>query len=149
MEAVLLIGIQAAGKSTFYLSRFADTHIRINLDMLRTRHRESILLRACLEMRQPFVIDNTNITRSERARYIAPAREAGFQVIGYYFQSKLEDALARNEARPEEKRIPTKGVRGMHSRLEIPSLKEGFDQLFYVRIDSQGDFAVEEWKDEV
>jgi hypothetical protein len=31
MEAVLFIGIQAAGKSTFYRQRFADTHIRLQL----------------------------------------------------------------------------------------------------------------------
>jgi predicted kinase len=36
MEAVLLVGIQGAGKSTFYQQRFFDTHVRINLDMLKT-----------------------------------------------------------------------------------------------------------------
>jgi hypothetical protein len=34
MEAVILTGIQAAGKSTFYQERFSGTHVRINLDML-------------------------------------------------------------------------------------------------------------------
>jgi hypothetical protein len=29
MEAVLFVGIQGAGKSTFYLQRFFDTHVRI------------------------------------------------------------------------------------------------------------------------
>ncbi|MBL8896636.1 MAG: ATP-binding protein, partial [Planctomycetes bacterium] len=33
MEAVLLIGIPASGKSSFYAERFASTHLRINLDM--------------------------------------------------------------------------------------------------------------------
>jgi len=37
MEAVIFVGLQAAGKSTFYRERFFDTHVRINLDMLRTR----------------------------------------------------------------------------------------------------------------
>ena len=49
MEAVLLIGIQASGKTTFYLERFSRTHLRLNLDMLRTRRRERLLLAACLE----------------------------------------------------------------------------------------------------
>lgn len=30
MEAVLLIGVQATGKSSFYKERFFNTHIRIN-----------------------------------------------------------------------------------------------------------------------
>ncbi len=46
MELLLFIGGQASGKSTFYHQRFRDTHLRINLDMLRTRHREAILLKA-------------------------------------------------------------------------------------------------------
>jgi predicted kinase len=44
MEAVILIGIQGSGKSTFCRERFFNTHIRINLDMLKTRHRERYLV---------------------------------------------------------------------------------------------------------
>jgi predicted kinase len=76
MEAVIFVGIQASGKSTFYLQRFFETHVRINLDMLRTRHREQVLIEACVAGKQSFVIDNTNATREQRARYIAPARAA-------------------------------------------------------------------------
>jgi predicted kinase len=89
MEAVILIGIQAVGKSTFYYQRFFDTHMRINLDMLRTRRREQILVEACLTAKQSFVVDNTNVTRAERARYIPLARAAQFHIVGYYFQSTL------------------------------------------------------------
>ncbi len=74
MEAVLLIGIQASGKSTFYRDRFFDTHVRINRDMLRTRRRERLLLEACIAGLQPFVVDNTNVTPEERARSIGPAK---------------------------------------------------------------------------
>src|SRR4051812_8782542 len=37
MEAVILIGIQGSGKSTFYRERFFDTHVRVSLDLLKTR----------------------------------------------------------------------------------------------------------------
>ncbi|MEQ8541828.1 MAG: hypothetical protein RIB93_30755 [Coleofasciculus sp. D1-CHI-01] len=67
MEAVILIGIQASGKSSFCRDRFYNTHIRINLDMLKTRHREAILVQACLDAQQRFVVDNTNPTRADRA----------------------------------------------------------------------------------
>ncbi len=110
METILFIGGQAAGKSTFYQQRFRDTHLRINLDMLRTRHRETILLEACLRMKQPFVVDNTNPTRQDRQRYIPVAKAAGFQVIGYYFALRLEIALHRNAQREDQQRIPEKGV---------------------------------------
>src|SRR5207244_963826 len=82
---------QGAGKSTFYRERFFATHLRINLDMLKTRHRENRFLQACIETRQPFVVDNTNATCVERQVYIEAARRAGLRVVGYYFQSSVGD----------------------------------------------------------
>ncbi len=149
MEAVILIGIQASGKSSFFKERFFDTHVRINLDMLRTRHREKVLVEACLAAKQQFVVDNTNPTREDRARYIAPARAAGFRVVGYYFQSKVGDCKERNAGRAEDKRVPLPGLLGTHARLEIPARDEGFDDLRYVRIDASGSFVEEEWSDEI
>ena len=149
MEAVIFIGLQGAGKSTFYRERFFATHLRINLDMLKTRHRENRFLQACIETRQPFVVDNTNATRVERQVYIEAARRAGFRVIGYYFQSRVEDCKRRNEQRPAEERIPVRGILGTSARMELPSRQEGFDELFYVRIDEVNRFVVEEWQDEV
>jgi predicted kinase len=149
MEAVIFIGVQATGKSTFFKERFADTHVRINLDMLRTRHREQLILAACFEARQSFVVDNTNPTVEDRKRYILPAKAANFEIIGYYFQSKLSELLQRNQQRSGKERIPIPGVRAAFRELEIPKLAEGFDKLYCVRIDTPGSFVVEEWLDEV
>jgi hypothetical protein len=77
------------------------------------------------------------------------AKAAGFQIVGYYFQSKLDDCLARNAARPEEERVPDMAILGTYNRLQLPSLDEGFDRLSYVRTTAEGDFVVEEWRDEV
>ena len=143
MEAIILCGIQASGKTTFCRERFFETHIRINLDMLRTRHRERLLVEACLAAKQPFVVDNTNPTRADRARYIAAAKAAGFQIVGYYFQSRIEDCMRRNEARTSAQVIPARGITAAHRRLEVPSMDEGFEALYYVRIDEGGAFMVE------
>jgi predicted kinase len=149
MEAVIFVGIQAAGKSSFYKERFFNTHVRINLDMLKTRHRERVLLRACIDLKQPFVIDNTNPTAEERVRYIAPAKAAGFRIVVYYFQSRVPDCLARNARREPWERVPGKAIGGTARRLQLPSLAEGFDALHCVRIADDGCFRVEEWADEV
>lgn len=150
MEAVLFIGIQATGKSTFYKQNFVDTHIRINLDMLKTRQREAILLNACLEAKQAFVVDNTNPRRVDRQRYIPLVKAAGFTVIGYYFQSKVKEALVRNQQRIGKACIPEQGIRTTFAKLEMPSYSEAFDQLYYVTIDSEHDrhFQVYEWKND-
>ncbi len=145
MEAVIFVGTQATGKSTFYWERFFRTHVRISLDMLRTRHREKRLLETCLDIRQPFVVDNTNPTAEDRRKYIDAARKAGFKVLGFYFQSKIDDCVRRNLDRPEFDQIPERGVRGTHARLELPEITEGFEQIHYVRIDPVGGFLVEDW----
>jgi predicted kinase len=149
VEAVIFVGLQGAGKSTFYRERFFATHIRINLDMLKTRHREGRFLRVCIETQQRFVVDNTNPTRAEREVYIEAAKLGGFKVIGYYFQSRVEDCKRRNEKRPADQQIPVRGILGTSSRLELPTKDEGFDEMFYVRINDDNRFVVEEWKDEV
>ena len=149
MEAVIFIGIQGSGKSSFYKERFFNTHVRINLDMLKTKHRQHLLLAACIEARQPFVVDNTNVTSAARAYFIAPAKAAGFRVAGYYFRSDVKAALLRNRQRSGAARVPDKAILGTYKRLELPGSAESFDALFYVRMGESGEFLVEEWADEI
>jgi predicted kinase len=149
MQAIIFVGIQASGKSTFYSHRFANTHLRINLDMLKTRHREKRLIETCLEIGQPLVVDNTNPTPVDRQRYIEIAKNHKFQVIGYYFESKIASSIERNQNRTPEQQVPEKGIRGTHARLVIPGYGEGFDKLYYVGLLPNMEFAVEEWNHEV
>ena len=149
MELVLFCGIQATGKSSFYAARFAATHARVSLDVEGTRHRERMAFGACLSGQIAVVVDNTNVTAVERARYIVPARAAGYRVLGYYFESRIAAALLRNAGREGAARVPDRGVRGTFARLEVPALAEGFDGLYFVRIDGGGGFVVERWRDEV
>ena len=144
MEAVVFVGIQATGKSTFYRERFFNTHIRINLDMLRTRHRERLLVEACIAAKQPFVVDNTNVRIAERARYIVAARTARFRVAGYVFHSHPGEALQRNQQRTGVRVIPEKGIWGTYKRLEVPTFEEGFDSLYDVHINGANEFVVRE-----
>jgi len=144
-SAVLLIGIPASGKSTFYKTFFFDSHVRINRDMLRTKHREKLLMEACLAGGQSYVLDNTNVTRLGRAHQIATAKRFGFRVVGYYFRSKADEALARNRLREGTARIPDVAVLGLAGRLELPAPEEGFDELWYVRLNPGGGFLIEKW----
>ncbi len=146
MEAIIFIGIQGSGKSTFYQHCFFNTHIRINLDMLKSRHREKIFLQACLESQQRFVVDNTNPTVEDRQRYIIPAKAKGFQVIGYYFDVKLEDCQKRNVQRIAKQVIPFPGIVSTYKKMMFPIWTEGFDEIYIVKNDLNKSFVIEEWQ---
>ncbi|MFK4049752.1 AAA family ATPase [Acinetobacter venetianus] len=142
MELIIFVGCQASGKSTFFKQYFSDTHIRLNLDMLKTRHREKIFFQACLEAKQKFVVDNTNPSKLDRKIYIQQAKNADLKVIAYYFESFLDDALLRNEQRKGKAKIPRVGVISTFKKLEQPELDEGFDEIYRVSIDQENDFNV-------
>lgn len=148
MECIIFIGIQATGKSSFYMEKFFKTHLRINLDMLKTRNRERILVEAIAEAKQPVVIDNTNPLPEDRAKYIEVFKPKKFDIIGYYFKSSIEEAKERNEKRQGKECIPLPGILNTYNKLELPSYDEGFDKLYYVSIENDT-FVVEEWDDEI
>jgi predicted kinase len=143
MEAVILCGVQGSGKTTLYRDRFLDTHVRVSMDLLRTRTREASFLKLCLDTRQPFVVDNTNPTPAERRRYVEPARQAGFRVIGYLVEADEAEALARNRERAGARRVPASGVVGTARRLVKPAPEEGFDELWHATAAAGGGWRVE------
>lgn len=127
-EVVLLIGLQAGGKTTFYRRRFAATHAHVSKDLMprSVRHKEERLLRELathLGAGRSVVVDNTQPSRAERAGVIHVARSYGARVVGYWWEPDLARSLARNAARAEV------GVRAALARWEQPSPVEGLDSL--------------------
>ncbi|MGH2736824.1 MAG: AAA family ATPase, partial [Actinomycetota bacterium] len=142
MQAVVFCGIQASGKSRFYAERFATTHVRINLDALKSRKEEAILLEECLTERRAFVVDNTNPTPADRERYIAPALGAGFMVIGYYFMATPREAIARSLARSGTEIVPPWAIWKTYHKLQPPGASEGFSRLTLAHLEPDGTFSV-------
>jgi predicted kinase len=138
MELILFIGLQASGKSTFFRSRFATTHVCVSKDQFRNNknreRRQRELIVAALEGGRSVVVDNTNPTRAERQPLIALGHSYRAKVVGYYFESRVEDCRARNEAREDANRVPEVALYSTIKRMERPSRAEGFDELFFVRI---------------
>jgi predicted kinase len=143
MEAVVLCGMQGSGKTSLYVERFVETHVRVSLDVLRTRNREEAFVRLCLESGQRFVVDNTNVTPAERRRYVEPARAAGFRTVAYLVEIDVPDALARNAQRPDRRRVHAAGVVGTGRRLQRPTPEEGFDELWHATAAPDGGWRIE------
>lgn len=138
MEGIIFTGIQASGKSTYYWKNFFNSHMRISLDLLNTRNKENHFLDLCIDLHQRVVVDNTNPTIEDRRKYITKFKKANYKITGYYFDSEIEAALLRNSMRMGKSKIPEVGVRSTYKKLQTPSFKEGFDQLYHVCIRNNG-----------
>ncbi|MCP1222793.1 ATP-binding protein [Sebaldella sp. S0638] len=141
-ECVIFVGIQGSGKSTFYKENFFRTHIRINLDMLKTRNRERILTEACFEAKQNFVVDNTNPTAENRKKYIKGAKKSGFKVIVYYFDTEYHTALKRNNSRSGKEKVPERAVLSTKNQMEKPRFEEGIDEIFTVITENNNIYVI-------
>ena len=141
----IMMGIQGSGKSEFCRRFLADVE-RVNLDTLKTRNREKRMIADCHARLVDYVVDNTNPTRADRARYIPAAKEAGYRVIGYFMQSRLQDCIARNNLRGGKEVIPAKAIAMTSNRLEMPSRSEGFDELYFVANDGET-MMISEWRE--
>ena len=149
IEVVVLVGIPASGKSTFYRARFAATHVHVSKDLFpNARHRErrqAQLIDEALGAGRSLVVDNTSPTVADRAAVIEAARRHGARVVGYYFATPLADALVRNAARRGRARVPDVGVRAIAKRMCRPHPAEGYDELYVVRL-AGPEFAIEPWR---
>ena len=139
------MGIQASDKTTF-ARRFLSEYEYISLDQLNTRNKEQIALENALESALSFVVDKTNPTKANRKKYLDLAKAKGYKVVGLYFRSSIEESLQRNEQRTGKAQVPLKAILATAKRLEQPSYMEGFDELYYIKIENN-DLIVSKWNE--
>ena len=136
-ELVILVGLQASGKSTFFRERFAATHEHVSKDLFRNNRnpnrRQAQLIAAALKEGSPVVVDNTSPTVEDRRALIELGRQLGAKIVGYYFDSTVRQCIERNRLRAGKERVPDVAIYATASRLVPPSCSEGFDELFRVR----------------
>lgn len=151
-EVVVFIGFQGAGKSTFYVRHFAETHVLVSKDRLKNNRwperRQQRLIAEALGAGRSVAVDNTNPSAAERASIIATSRSHGARIVGYFFTSPLAECLARNAARPAPARIPEAGLFATAKRLVRPAGAEGFDDLWCVRTLSDFQFEVTHYQED-
>ncbi|MCA1825875.1 MAG: ATP-binding protein [Myxococcales bacterium] len=137
----MLIGLPASGKTSFHRERFGATHALVSKDLLPRGARQGPELERALAKGASVVVDNTNPRVVDRQPLIALARRFGARVIGYFFPPDVGESLKRNQARTE-KRIPKVAIFLAAKRMQRPSLVEGFDELYEVRLAGGGGFEV-------
>jgi predicted kinase len=152
MKVIILIGLQASGKSTFYRTHFAASHEYVSKDLLRNNsrpaRRQLQLVEEALTAGRSVVIDNTNPTAEDRAPLTELGHRYRAEVVGYYFEAKVKESLERNKQREGKARVPDIAIFATLKRLARPTYAEGFDELFYVRAVGDERFEVADWQEE-
>ncbi|MFD0901568.1 AAA family ATPase [Actinomadura sediminis] len=145
-EVAVLIGLQASGKTTFYRARLAATHVHVSKDHFpkarRKQARQMRLVAEALADGRDVAVDNTNPSPDEWAPLIEAGHRCGARVVGYWFPPDVALSMRRNALRPPEIRVPDVGVYATLKRLRRPEPGDGFDELWSVRPDGRGGFAV-------
>lgn len=146
-EMVILIGLQASGKTTFFRREFASTHVHVSKDAFpnakRRQARQLRMLAEALEDGCSVVVDNTNPSPEEWAPLIEVARQHGASVAGYWFPPDPAGSWERNALRKGKTRVPEVGLYATLKRLRRPGAEDGFDELYTVAFDDEGGFVVE------
>lgn len=149
MDVLIFIGLQGAGKSTFFQRYFSSTHAYISRDTFRNNkhpaQRQQQLLEEALQAQRSVVIDNTNPTVEVRATIIQLAHVYHATVIGYYFESSVQESLERNKQREGQARVPPVAIYTTAKKMVPPSFDEGFERIYTVRVEGDGGFSVREW----
>lgn len=152
MELVILIGLQASGKTTFASSRFGENYRYVSKDLLRNNskpaRRQRQLIEEALQQGLSVVVDNTNPTVEERKELIDLGRLYHAEITGYFFDVPLKQSLERNHAREGKARVPDIAIFATLKKLTRPSYAEGFTKLYSVSSKDDQGFDVIDWKEE-
>jgi predicted kinase len=125
---VILIGIQGAGKTTFYNTYLSRTHEHLSLDTLKSRTKERSRFLDLIQDARNIVVDNTNATREIRSLFVSVGLTAGYRVIGYHFKIEVSIAIERNRTRTQP--VPTAAIYATAKRMVEIQPDEGFHEIY-------------------
>ncbi|HVG24295.1 MAG TPA: ATP-binding protein [Thermoanaerobaculia bacterium] len=133
LELIIFVGLQAAGKSTYYYTHFAATHVHVSKDLMKNaRNRDATqqrMIDEALAAGRSVVVDNTNPTADVRAPLVVQGRRHGARIVAYYFEGVVKDAVTRNRKREGIARVPDAAIFVTAKKLDPPTIAEGFDDV--------------------
>ncbi|MGR4878681.1 AAA family ATPase [Streptomyces sp. LARHCF249] len=147
LDVAVLVGLQAAGKSTFYEQGLSSRYELVSKDRFprgarNKQQRQMRLVEEHLAAGRRVAVDNTNPSPREWGPLVDLAHARGATVTAYWFPPDPAGSLRRNAARAGRERVPDVGVLATLKQLRKPSPADGFDMVREVRFDGRGGFEV-------
>ncbi|KIV88376.1 polynucleotide kinase 3'-phosphatase [Exophiala mesophila] len=147
-ELVIFCGSPGAGKSTFFWDVLEPLgYERVNQDILKTRDRCIKKTRELLAAGSSVAVDNTNADIETRAYWVKLAQEfkVPIRLVRFTASSRLAEhndavrAMNLTTMNPEaRKMLPGIAFRSFLQRLQEPTLKEGFKDIYRVDFQFKG-----------
>jgi predicted kinase len=132
----LLIGPAGSGKSTYARTHLPEFEV-VSTDRMREeltgdpsdQSQNYLVFQRCMDRVRTLlgeghevVFDATNCSEALRSMPVQAGRWSGAEVVGYFFDASLTEALRRNQLRPRA--VPEDVIRKQYRLLEPPALYE-------------------------
>jgi hypothetical protein len=137
LELVVMVGVDRRGATSYVAQRYGDTHAIVrNVAWPTARGRRARQVRAARRLlagRRSVVVADVNPTKADRARLVALAHEYRARAVAVSLPAPVDPAPARESGQESRRRVGNIGLGGTCKALELPSIREGFDEVVVVR----------------
>ena len=149
----IMVGIQGSGKSSYAkeLAKLENCEIhstdavRVELygDQLNSPNDKLVFrtvrerIKADLELGKNVICDACNVTKSKRASFLNEIHKVKCKKVAVVVSCDVKTCIERNDARPDNCRVPKVSIYTAAKRYEEPSIDEGFDEITYINSDKK------------
>lgn len=134
-EVILCIGLPGSGKSTFVKNKIIPCNYdHINQDTLKTLPKCLSALETSLKNQKNAVIDNTNLSKSNREKFTEICKKYGYTYRYFFFNTPKDICIHNNYLRNyitggKVDVIPSIVYNMMNKKYEKPTSDEGYEEL--------------------
>ncbi|XP_022698760.1 uncharacterized protein F21D5.5-like isoform X1 [Varroa jacobsoni] len=140
-EVVLFVGYPASGKSTLAKRLVEEeSYVHICQDMLGSLDRCVKAVREALKNKRKVIVDNTNVGKEQRKRYVDLAKEAGVPCRCFWFNCSINQVRHNNKFRlltgtdAQHKDVNDITLFSLRKKFEEPEANEGFNQIVVMKM---------------
>ena len=136
-HVILMVGNPGSGKSYFCNKVLIPNHYaHINRDKLKTAQKCVQSLEENLQLKKNCVVDNTNVDKESRARFIEVAKNHNVSCYCFVMSTTLEHSKHNNKFREftDKSHVPVSEIiiSSLNKKFQEPELSEGFKEIVHI-----------------